>query len=342
MKFLFNVHGYKPAYNVGGPIHSVSALAEGLVARGHSVFVATSNRNLTEVLDVDPSRVYDRDGVEVRYFAAYPTLLQRTGIPYFAKSAAFRFDSSFTRWLLQRGADFDVFHTQIAFLPSSRLFSKAAKSLGKVYFYHQRGAFNPVALQYRALKKRLYLQAVEKPVMRRADLLIALTEHEAGFYKLLGLNGRTEVLPNGVAGDFFPNGPLRPGAPVRELLQAAAEQDVFLFLSRLHPSKGPELFVEAFLRYAQDHPRAFGIVAGPDEFGLAERLKSKVAAAGLAQRLRFVGAVAGDDKMALFARADAFVLPTASEGFSIVLLEALMCGCAVVTTPGAHFGGLQP
>ena len=45
MRILFAVHGYKPAWRVGGPILSVSWLAEALVRRGHEVTVFTSDSN---------------------------------------------------------------------------------------------------------------------------------------------------------------------------------------------------------------------------------------------------------------------------------------------------------
>jgi len=39
MNFLFNTSAYKPAFKQGGPLHSVSALAEEIVRRGHQVWV---------------------------------------------------------------------------------------------------------------------------------------------------------------------------------------------------------------------------------------------------------------------------------------------------------------
>ena len=68
MKILFAVHGYKPAYRIGGPIVSVAALAERLVAKGHEVTVFTTNSNLDQDLDVETDRPHLIDGVEVWYF----------------------------------------------------------------------------------------------------------------------------------------------------------------------------------------------------------------------------------------------------------------------------------
>jgi hypothetical protein len=76
MRFLFNTVCYKPAKAGGGPIHSVSSLAEELVRRGHDVTVVASNLDIPGRLAVDTERDYAIDGVKVRYFKARPTVLQ--------------------------------------------------------------------------------------------------------------------------------------------------------------------------------------------------------------------------------------------------------------------------
>src|SRR5947208_13484683 len=68
MRILYVAHGYKPAYRIGGPIWSISALAEGMVARGHDVTVFAPNGNVDEDLDVPTDRPVVVDGVTVRYF----------------------------------------------------------------------------------------------------------------------------------------------------------------------------------------------------------------------------------------------------------------------------------
>jgi len=79
LHILYAVHGYKPAYRVGGPILSVSAAAETLVRKGHQVTVFTTNSNLDEDLDVPVDLVV--------YSAAVPRsepelmLAEERGIP---------------------------------------------------------------------------------------------------------------------------------------------------------------------------------------------------------------------------------------------------------------------
>ena len=284
MRFLFNVHGYKPAYRVGGPIHSVAALAEGLVAAGHSVFVATSNWDGTTTLDVDPEKVYDRDGVQVRYFSGRRTWLQRTKVPYFSKSSFFKFDPCFRCWLAEQGRNFDVFHTHITYLSSTPSFSRAAVEMGKVYLFHQRGNLDPVRLRYRGLKKRCYVKFVEVPAMRRADVLVALTDYEVSTYRALGLSNRVVVLPNGVDSDRTSQQNADCNAALSKFVSSLEDTPLFLFMGRLHPIKGVDLFVQAFVQFALACKCGVGVVAGPDDSGLADVLQGVIRAAGLDNR----------------------------------------------------------
>ena len=68
MHILYIAPGYKPAYRLGGPIWSISALAEGMAARGHHVTVFATNGDADQDLDVPTDRPVIVDGVSVRYF----------------------------------------------------------------------------------------------------------------------------------------------------------------------------------------------------------------------------------------------------------------------------------
>jgi hypothetical protein len=48
MRMLFSVHGYKPAWRIGGPVISGSSLAETLVEQGHEITLFTTNSDLSE------------------------------------------------------------------------------------------------------------------------------------------------------------------------------------------------------------------------------------------------------------------------------------------------------
>ena len=337
MNFLFNSTSYKPSYRQGGPIFSVSALAEALVAAGHSVTVLAANLDLGQRLEVDCQCDHEIEGVRVRYFEAKPTLLQKTGLPAFARAGVFTFGPAFGRWLNDHGRQHDVLDNQITYTLTNGLVSKCAARFLKLSFYHQRGNLDPKRLSIKRWKKAVYLRLRELPIMRRAHLLVALTAYEVETYRRLGLRNRIEIIPNGIQSDLIPNRRLQPSRKIADILDRLREAPTFLFMSRILPLKGPDLFVEGFMRCAARFPLAQAVLVGPDEGQMCASFERQLAAAGLSQRFHYPGAISGDDKLAILQRADAFVLPTGSEGFSMALLEALASRCAIVTTPDAYF-----
>ncbi|MCX6924754.1 MAG: glycosyltransferase [Verrucomicrobia bacterium] len=307
MRFLFNTVYYKPARGGGGPIYSVSALAEELVRRGHEVTVVASDLDIPGRLDVRCDLEYEVEGVRVRYFWAKPTIID----------------------------------SQISFTCSNGPCSRLARRYGKPYLYHQRGDLDPIRLKRGRLKKAVYMALVEKPIMRRARALIALTQREVESFRAVGLKNRVEVIPNGIDPPSLQKEGLRTSAETKCLVEGLGDAPVFLWMSRVHPVKGPQVFVDAFIRAAQRNPRLHGVIAGPDEVGMLSGLLSRVRGAGLTERFQYAGILHGDDKMALLQRADCFVFPTEAEGFSMVLLEALASGCAVLTSKGAYFDQIE-
>src|SRR6185437_10461916 len=78
------------------------------------------------------------------------------------------------------------------------------------------------------------------------------------------------------------------------------------------------------------------LLAGKDDGALAPFLR-QVGDAGLTSRVTWVGHVAGDRARQVWGAADAFVLPSYSEGFSMAILEALACRLPVLITTACHF-----
>ncbi len=199
LRILFALHGYKPAYRVGGPIVSVSATAERLVCRGHRVTVYTTNSNLDEDLDVPIGQPVLVDGVEVWYFEhREPIKKYLPFVSYLSQSMGFLYARDLWSRLSQNIEGFDLVHTHMPYVYPSMASGWWAIQAGKPLFYHQRGVFDPERLKYRGLKKRLYIAAIERPVMRRATTLIALTDAEVSSYRSLGVQTKCSVIPNGI------------------------------------------------------------------------------------------------------------------------------------------------
>jgi poly(glycerol-phosphate) alpha-glucosyltransferase len=107
-----------------------------------------------------------------------------------------------------------------------------------------------------------------------------------------------------------------------------------LFLSRVHPKKGLPALIEAMAAVpGPEAARWHLVVAGWDQGGHQAELEALAAAKGLNRRVHFVGPVFGEEKRASLAAADAFVLPSLSEGLPMAVLEAWAFRLPVLMTP---------
>lgn len=125
------------------------------------------------------------------------------------------------------------------------------------------------------------------------------------------------------------------------------ETPVFLTVCRLSAQKDFSTLLKAFQclrRQRQAHLLILG------EGSSREALEAQVSALGLSEDVAMPGFTT--NPYAYMRRANAFVLSSRSEGFGLVLIEAMACGCPVVATDcpsgpreileGGRFGALVP
>jgi glycosyltransferase involved in cell wall biosynthesis len=320
--------GYKPAYRVGGPIASVSAAAEMLVSRGHEVTVFTTNGNLDQDIDVPLDQPVEVDGVTVWYFKREEPLQKYARFaPYLSRSMGFLYAPAMRAKLDEMMPRFDVVDTQMPFVYPTYAASRAAFRHSKPLFYHQRGNLLATHIARRKLKKFAYIGLFERSTMRRASALIALSEAEREAFRRFAPDTRCEVIPNGI---HVPAP--APGFVERALRKwgISPAAPVVLFLGRLHPWKGPDILLEAFDRVRAQHPDAVVVLAGVDEDQVVQRWQN-------AANVVFAGPVTGEDKADLLHRANVFCLPSAGEGLSMAILEALAHRTAILVSPECNF-----
>jgi glycosyltransferase involved in cell wall biosynthesis len=335
MHILLVNPAYKPAWRMGGTVVIVASVAEELVRCGHRVTVMTTNANLDHDLDVPVDRPVDVEGVEVWYFRHVELLKNWLPfVPYLSKSIGFFYAPEMARTLNRIVPSVDVVHTHMPFNYPNYAAARASFAHRKPLVYQQNGILDPKRLRFRSLKKKLYIEAVERPIMRRAAALIAGTEAERESYQRLRIGTPCHLIANGVDVSRYRTVAQRTRYPG---WQAGSENEVILFLGRLHPIKGTEKLLRAFLMIQDRYPRAVLVIAGPDEFGIEAGFRSQVQSSGLLGRVFFPGMVEGDEKLDLLARADLFCLPSEAEGFSLTILEALASATPVLLSPGCHF-----
>jgi D-inositol-3-phosphate glycosyltransferase len=161
---------------------------------------------------------------------------------------------------------------------------------------------------------------------------------------------RIEVVPPGVDHAFFSPGDrdgartaLGWAAPGRISAiggRRAAQHPVLLFVGRIQPLKGLDVAVAALAEL--DHPDAeLVIIGGPsgaDGAGEAARVRELVGLLGLTRRVRFVEPQPHHLLSTWYRAADVVLVPSRSESFGLVALEAAACGRPVVA---AAVGGLR-
>ena len=102
---------------------------------------------------------------------------------------------------------------------------------------------------------------------------------------------------------------------------------------RVRRQKGSDLFVEAMCRLLPQYPDFSAVVVGlvtVDNRPFLEGLKQRVAAAGLAERIRFLGELPIEEVPPWYQRISIYVFASRVEGFGLTMLEAMAAGDAVV------------
>ena len=173
----------------------------------------------------------------------------------------------------------------------------------------------------------------EVDIIRCADAIcVSCTEEENQFRRLYGNpQGRMEIVAPGVEHAFFAPGE-RSGA--RNALGLPLEAPVLLFVGRIQPLKGPDVAVRALAELGR--PDAILLVVGgaSGTEGNAEerKLRQLVQELGLAAQVRFVAPQPHHILSTYYRAADAVVVPSRSESFGLVALEASACGVPVVAS----------
>ncbi|MDW6021645.1 glycosyltransferase family 4 protein [Mesorhizobium sp. BAC0120] len=107
---------------------------------------------------------------------------------------------------------------------------------------------------------------------------------------------------------------------------------------RIRHQKGTDLFVHAMLQLLPHYPDWTAVITGrtsPDNLSFERELKSRIAAAGLTQRIVFLGDV--DDISLWYRRFTLFVAPSRQEGFGLTPLEAMASETAVVASDAGSY-----
>lgn len=224
----------------------------------------------------------------------------------------------------------DLVHINGIWDPQNWLFQQVCIEQTIKVVLSPHGMLEPYILNRNFLKKRIALALYQKKAIKSADYLLATALAELNQIRKLGFFSPAQIIPNGIDVSEV---------VYRNQHESSGIEKNILFLSRIHPKKGLEILIEAI--NLLNEPNIKITIAGEGEEAYIDQLKKLCIEKEVDHLFNFVGGVYGKQKWKLYAQADLFVLPTYSENFGIVIIEALAAGVPVITTKGTPWEELE-
>jgi mannosyltransferase len=184
----------------------------------------------------------------------------------------------------------------------------------------------PFALIFNSAAQRRHSRYT-RFLLAKMDAIIATSEVAASF-----LDHPSTVIHHGIDLETYRPPADRAKAFAETGLPGKYGVGVF---GRVRKQKGIDLFVESMLRLLPRYPDFTAVVVGlttPDNRPFLEGLKSRIAAAGLASRIVFLGELPIEEVPKWYQRISIYVFASRVEGFGLTMLEAMAAGNAVVAS----------
>ena len=292
----------------GGPATAIVPMCRALMQQGIDVLLLSTTAGLRA--EITNGEILEYKGVPAIFFQSQ-------------LGESFKYSRPLSSWLRSNIQNFGLAHIHAVFNHSSVAAAHMCQKAGVPYVVRPLGTLDPWSMTQKSLRKRLFWQVSGKGILDNAAAVHYTSEAEKlSTEKSLGLNhGR--VIPLGVeAASKNSNG------------QVAGDPYV-LVLSRLHPKKGLDVLVDAFLSLVQMPQFATWrlVIAGDGPLEYVSKLKEK--ARGSSQ-ITFTGWLDGDEKNAVLSAAALLVLPSRQENFGLCVMEALAQSVPVLVSPSVN------
>jgi D-inositol-3-phosphate glycosyltransferase len=315
------------------------------------------------------AKVLGRRGIEVDVFTRwrerYDPQIQQLGenarvihiesgpIGYWPKMAVYDHLDEFTekldRYVAREGRSYDLIHSHY-WLSASVARSLAARwAVPRIQMFHTLGLVKREVMDEDIDGESDVRITIERQAVRESAAIVAASEIERGELRdLYGADPATvQVIPCGVDPTLFR--PIRQ-ADARERLGRDQCERIVLFVGRIEQIKGIDVLLRAlgllFFRRPDLRSDVCLLVVGgaldpgddaPETEKILE-LRRLVHEHRMEANVNFVGSLDQETLALYYAAADVCAVPSLSESFGLVALEAMACGTPVV---GTRVGGLQ-
>jgi D-inositol-3-phosphate glycosyltransferase len=320
--------------DAGGMNIYVVESAQRMAAMGVSVdiFTRRTHEYENEIVEISP-------GVRVRYFECGHGSLTKEQLPAHISGLS----KEFLRII--RDEKYDAIHSH--YWISGKVAMPAAKELGipLVHTMHTMARVKNLNLAEGETPEPMIRVQGETQVVAAANALVANTDAEAA--SLVSLYDAcpdiVHVVSPGV--DLYTFTPGQGRSTAREIVGLPQDSLVVSFVGRIQPHKGPEVLIRATSELVKHspllrHKLIVNVMGGASGANTEEvdRLKELATWLGIDDVVRFSPPVPRADLAQWYRAADLVVVPSYSESFGLVALEAQACGTPVVATA---VGGLR-
>jgi D-inositol-3-phosphate glycosyltransferase len=320
--------------DAGGMNIYVLESAQRMAAMGVSVdiFTRRTDSAQADIVEISP-------GVRVRHFDCGHGTLTKEQLPIHISGLS----QEFSR--IMRAENYDVIHSH--YWLSGKVAMPAAKELGipLVHTMHTMARVKNLNLAEGEIPEPMIRVQGETQVVAAANALIANTDAEAASLVSLydACPDTVHVVSPGV--DLYTFTPGESRSAARDQISQPQDALVVSFVGRIQPHKGPEVLIRATSELVKHspllrHKLIVNIVGGASGANTEEvdRLKELTTWLAIDDVVRFSPPVPREDLPQWYRAADLVVVPSYSESFGLVALEAQACGTPVIATA---VGGLR-
>ncbi|WP_456421308.1 glycosyltransferase family 4 protein [Thermococcus sp.] len=293
---------------LGGVAVHMHDLALHLRSLGHEVAIITNDRETGKEAELKGA------GIDLIKVPGYTLGSVGINMSVFSRSAT---------TMIPYIRDYDVVHGQHAFTPLALKAVSAGRKIGKATLITTHSINYENSPVIRAIARVTF--PYFRYHLRNPHRIIAVSRASKCFIRRF-TRVPVEVVQNGVNVGFF-DIPISRNEAKEKL---GLGEKVVLYVGRLEPRKGVSTLINAM-----KHVDGTLLIAG--QGSMLPLLRERAKLLGIGNRVRFLGMVEYSKLPLLYRASDVFVLPSLSEAFGIVLLEAMASGTPVI---GTSVGGI--
>lgn len=222
-----------------------------------------------------------------------------------------------------------IVHLTSLFYPSSILFAITALWYCKPVLWAPHGELDRLALIYSTWKKKPILWFIQRFLAKNITFHSTCPAETQRVKTVLGQHIKVLEIPNFIELPII-------------VVATPAVPLYLLYIGRLHPKKAIGNLLTAIAISPKFKAEGLNlIIAGDYNNSYAEQLRQQVKCLGLQQKVQFIGPVDGEEKQKLYADAHFLVLPSHTENFGNVVVEALAQGTPVIASMGTPWAVLE-